>query len=177
MRHLLGGCRCCVECLSVPRRYQRRDCSWDRFTGSRRPKPPGADDRQHGQYGGLVSPNAAPTNSTPTPNPATESIPAGDYPSGFVSQWVDAATRVSMTRTIYGQMQIDLAGAIRGRKAHFQRSKDYQKALDNETQTYADYLDARQKALESLDKNPRYQELRRLEADLGNRLLRRPAIA
>ena len=31
---------------------------WDRFTGSRRPKPAGADDRQHGQYGGLVSPDA-----------------------------------------------------------------------------------------------------------------------
>ena len=53
-----------------------------------------------------------------------------------------------MTRAIYGQMQIDLAGAIRRRgDDEFQRSKDYQKAaLDNETQTYADYLDARQSA-------------------------------
>ncbi|HEX4124150.1 MAG TPA: hypothetical protein VHY37_05430 [Tepidisphaeraceae bacterium] len=119
--------------------------------------------------GDWFRPGPPPPNS-PAPSATSESISAGDFPSGFVSQWVDAATRASMTRAIFGQTEIDLAAAIRRAEEHFDRTKDYQKALDEEQQAYSDYLAARENALASLNGNPRYQELLRMEADLGRRL-------
>jgi hypothetical protein len=110
-----------------------------------------------------------PAGPMPGAAPAQSNGPA-DFPSNQVDAWVDAATRAAMTRAIYGQAQIDLGTAIRRAQARFERSHDFQKALDAEQSAYADYLLARQKALGTLEQNPRYAELLRLEADLANRL-------
>jgi hypothetical protein len=111
-----------------------------------------------------------PAPPTPqAPSMAQDNGP-GDFPSSQSNMWVDAATRAAMTRALYGQAQIDLASLIRRAEAHFERSQDFQKALDAEQQAYDDYLAAREKALANLGQNPRYAELLRMEADLANRL-------
>jgi hypothetical protein len=111
----------------------------------------------------------APAAPAPPAAPSMSTAP-GAFPDSQAGQWVDAATRAAMTRAIYGQAQIDLSNVIRRAQAHFERSKDFQKALDGEQQAYADYLAARDKALADVRQNPRYAELMRMQADLANRL-------
>jgi hypothetical protein len=128
--------------------------------------PPSAGSTGNGDW---FRPTAA-TQAPSTGAPVASQDSLGDFPSGFSGQWIDAATRAAMTRAIYGQAQLDLGSAIRRADARFERSGDFQKALDAEQTAYDDYLASRQKALADLEQNPRYAELLRMQADLANRL-------
>lgn len=137
----------------------------------------GNDDWFRGGNGAAVpTPNATqpPTATDPRRRDDQVFARAGAYPQDFpqieVHDWLSASANAAAARAFFRRAENDVAAAIRRAEHNFERSKDLQKALAAERDAYADYLLARQKALQTVLENPRYQQIMGLRDDMARKL-------
>jgi hypothetical protein len=147
--------------------------------------PPGTQEWYRGQNAPMTPPNTAPflnggtdfgQNNVPPPpsNPpvanrgAQGGMGASDFPIDQVHDWVVANARYAYTRAMFHRAEKELDDSVRMSQFTFEQSKEYQEAVAAEKRAYDNYIAERQRALQSVLKDPKYVaslELRDKTAD------------
>jgi hypothetical protein len=125
-----------------------------------------AGGRDFDQPGAQVAPPMAQNNGR------QNSTAQSDFPDDPVHDWVVASARSARSRAVLHLVEKQLNDAIRDAQWTFEQSHEYRDASAAEKQAYDNYIAERQKALQSVVTDPKYQAAIRLRDDLSDQIAR-----
>ena len=96
--------------------------------------------------------------------------PYSDYPAPEVQAVPAARARAAIAKMEHLRAQADLNRGTRAVVRTFNKSEDMNKAMAEENAAYAEYQAARDRALQPLDSDDRYQALKALRKKLGEQI-------
>jgi hypothetical protein len=134
---------------------------------------PGADFAQN------APPQVAPPPFAPGGNNAQQQNggPQSDFPQDEVHDWVVASARAARARAMLHLAEDHLGETIRNVQWNFENTQEYRDAAAAEKQAYDAYTAQRQKALQSVLNDPKYQAAIQLRDEIGDRIARIRAMA
>jgi hypothetical protein len=113
-----------------------------------------------------VAPPIAPNN----PRQNTAGQGQSDFPDDAVHDWVIATARSARSRAMLHLSEKQLNDAIRDAQFTFEQSREYRDATASEKAAYDNYTAERQKALQSILKDPKYQAATRLRDEVSDQI-------
>lgn len=154
----------------------------------------GADAAQGGEWfrGQTVRPSADTVPSGPNANgggrdfgqppqpagaqPAVQNAP-GDFPQDALHDWVVATARAARSRAMLHLAEKQLSDTIRDVQWTFEQTREFREAVAAEKKAYDAYTAERQKALQSVLNDPKYQAAIQFRDDLGDKIAKVRAAA
>ena len=103
--------------------------------------------------------------------PAAE-YPTSDFPDDQVHDWVVASARAAHSRAMFRRAENELNDAVRTAQFTFENSDDYKRAVADEKRAYDAYNAERNKALQSVLKDPKYKASIELRDQVGDQITR-----
>ena len=148
------------------------------FRGQNQPVTPNHAANLAGQGGADFGGGA---NVPPPPPPlqpmqVRHNEPVSDFPDDQVHDWVVANARYAYTRAMFHRAERELDLVYRNAQHSFEQSKEYQDAVAAEKQAVSAYNAQRNKALESVVKDPKYIAALQLRDQVGEKLKRLQAV-
>jgi hypothetical protein len=122
--------------------------------------------RDFDQPGAQVAPPMAQNNGR------QNSTGQSDFPEDSMHDWVVASARTARSRAVLHLVEKQLNDTIRDAQWTFEQSREFRDATAAEKQAYDNYIAERQKALQSVVTDPKYQSAIRLRDDLGDQIAR-----
>jgi len=112
----------------------------------------------------------------PQPQVQVHRLSVSDFPDDQVHDWVVANARYAYSRAMFHRAERELDMSVRNAQRDFEQSKEFADAVAAERQAIDAFNAQRNKSLESVVKDPKYQASIQLRDEVGMKLKRLQAV-
>lgn len=148
-------------------------CGWSLAADA----PPGTQEWFRGQNTPMTPPPAqgggadfGQPNVPPMARLPQQQNTGSDFPGDLAHDWVIASARFAYSRATFHRLERELDNTVRMAQFTFEQSHDYQEAVAAEKRAYDAFVAERQRALQSVVKDPKYIAALELRDKTGEKI-------